>query len=143
MTGHCLIIGASHAAAQACVSLRQGGWDGDITVVGDEPNLPYHRPPLSKDFLSGQKDIEDILIRPESAYETANIDLKLGTRISAIDPKAKTATTESDEIINFTKLILNHSNTQTMIFRQNSIKKSGFATARGTNEGDTFALFYG
>ena len=106
MTDHCLIIGASHAAAQACVSLRQGGWEGDITVVGDEPNLPYHRPPLSKDFLSGDKDIEDILIRPAQAYETANVSLKLGTRVSAINPADKTATTASGEIINFTKLIL-------------------------------------
>ena len=106
MTKNCLIIGASHAAAQACVSLRQGGWDGSITVVGDEPNLPYHRPPLSKDFLSGQKDIEDILIRPASAYETANIALRLGTRIKTIDPEAKTATTDSGDIITFTKLIL-------------------------------------
>ena len=106
MTDHCLIIGASHAAAQACVSLRQGGWEGDITVIGDEPNLPYHRPPLSKDFLSGDKDIEDILIRPAQAYETANVSLKLGTRISAINPADKTATTTNGEIINFTKLIL-------------------------------------
>lgn len=106
MTKNCLIIGASHAAAQACVSLRQGGWGGSITVVGDEPNLPYHRPPLSKDFLSGQKDIEDILIRPASAYETANIALRLGTRIKTIDPEAKTATTDSGDIITFTKLIL-------------------------------------
>ena len=106
MTEHCLIIGASHAAAQACVSLRQGGWEGDITVIGDEPNLPYHRPPLSKDFLSGDKDIEDILIRPAQAYKTANVSLKLGTRISAINPADKTATTTNGEIINFTKLIL-------------------------------------
>ena len=106
MTDHCLIIGASHAAAQACVSLRQGGWEGDITVIGDEPNLPYHRPPLSKDFLSGEKEIEDILIRPAQAYKTANVSLKLGTRISAINPADKTATTTSGEIINFTKLIL-------------------------------------
>ena len=47
-----VIIGASHAAAQASVSLRQGGYEGKITVIGDEPDLPYHRPPLSKDFLS-------------------------------------------------------------------------------------------
>lgn len=106
MTDHCLIIGASHAAAQACVSLRQGGWSGKITVVGDEPNLPYHRPPLSKDFLSGQKDIDDILIRPQSTYEKADVTLKLNTRITAIDAKAKTAQTENGETLNFTKLIL-------------------------------------
>ena len=70
-----VIIGASHAAAQASVSLRQGGYDGKITVIGDEPDLPYHRPPLSKDFLSGNKVLDDILIRPASGYEAANICL--------------------------------------------------------------------
>ena len=106
MSDHCLIIGASHAAAQACVSLRQGGWSGKITVVGDEPNLPYHRPPLSKDFLSGQKDISDILIRPADAYKSADITMMLGTRIAAINPDEKTAITESAETLSFSKLIL-------------------------------------
>ena len=106
MSDHCLIIGASHAAAQACVSLRQGGWSGEITVVGDEPNLPYHRPPLSKDFLSGQKDISDILIRPADAYKSADITMMLGTRIAAINPDEKTAITESAETLSFSKLIL-------------------------------------
>jgi len=106
MTDHCLIIGASHAAAQACVSLRQGGWAGDITVVGDEPNLPYHRPPLSKDFLSGEKDIEDILIRPAEAYDTANVTLTLGTRIQSINPAQKSAQTEDGQALTYTKLIL-------------------------------------
>ena len=106
MSDHCLIIGASHAAAQACVSLRQGGWTGEITVVGDEPNLPYHRPPLSKDFLSGQKDISDILIRPADAYKSADITMMLGTRIAAINPDEKTAITESAETLSFSKLIL-------------------------------------
>ena len=83
--GNCVIIGGSHAAAQACVSVRQGGWAGNIIIIGDEPVLPYHRPPLSKDFLSGQKDIEDILIRPAESYETINIDMKLGVRVIEID----------------------------------------------------------
>lgn len=106
MTDSCLVIGASHAAAQACVSLRQGGWHGDITVIGDEPNLPYNRPPLSKDFLSGQKDIEDILIRPQSAYETANVTMKLNTRVLSINPSFKTVVTDKGETLCFTKLIL-------------------------------------
>jgi len=106
MTEHCLIIGASHAAAQACVSLRQGGWSGDITVVGDEPNPPYHRPPLSKDFLSGEKAIEDILIRPLAVYDTANIKLRLNTRVASIDRASKTVTTDTSESIPYTKLIL-------------------------------------
>ncbi len=101
-----VIIGASHAAAQTCVSLRQGGWAGDITVIGEERVLPYHRPPLSKDFLSGEKGIEDILIRPAEAYEVANIDMRLGSRVGAIDRENKTVLTDAGEVIAYDKLVL-------------------------------------
>ena len=63
-----VIIGASHAAAQLSVSLRQEGWKGEIVMIGDEPHLPYHRPPLSKTFLSGDKSIQNLLIRPAEFY---------------------------------------------------------------------------
>lgn len=106
MTQTCLIIGASHAAAQTGVSLRQGGWDGRIIIIGDEPDLPYHRPPLSKDFLSGDKSIDDILIRPASAYESADIELKLGTRVGAINREDKTVLTEDGETLSYDKLVL-------------------------------------
>jgi len=103
---NCIIIGASHAGAQLCVSLRQGGWDGNITVIGDEPDLPYHRPPLSKDFLSGDKEIDEILIRPASLYESADVEMKLGTRVGAIDREAKTILTEDGETVAYDKLVL-------------------------------------
>lgn len=106
MTGSVVIIGASHAAAQTCVSLRQGGWDGTITVIGDEAVLPYHRPPLSKDFLSGQKEIEDILIRPAAVYETADIKMRLGERVKSIDRAVKTVLTDKGATLNFDKLVL-------------------------------------
>jgi len=102
----CIIIGASHAGAQLCVSLRQGGWEGGITLIGDEPDLPYHRPPLSKDFLSGDKAIDEILLRPASVYENANVEMKLGTRVGAIDRKAKTILTDDGETIDYDKLVL-------------------------------------
>ena len=101
-----VIIGASHAAAQASVSLRQGGYEGKITVIGDEPDLPYHRPPLSKDFLSGNKALDDILIRPSSVYESANIEMKLGDRVEAIDRVGKTVTTDAGETLSYEKLVL-------------------------------------
>ena len=72
----CLIIGASHAAAQLTTSLRQEGWEGEILVIGDEPYLPYHRPPLSKTFLSGDKTIAELYIRPAAFYEKNNIQFK-------------------------------------------------------------------
>ncbi len=101
-----IIIGASHAAAQTSVSLRQAGWEGTITVIGDEAVLPYHRPPLSKDFLSGQKAIDEILIRPAESYAAANIEMKLGVRVTAIDRTNKTVQTEAGETLHYDKLIL-------------------------------------
>lgn len=77
-----VIIGASHAAAQLSVSLRQEGWEGDIVMIGEEPYLPYHRPPLSKTFLSGDKSISDLLIRPAAFYEKNNIQFRQGRVIS-------------------------------------------------------------
>jgi len=106
MTKSVLIIGASHAAAQSCVSLRQGGWDGDITVIGDEEVLPYHRPPLSKDFLSGQKTIDDILIRPADVYVNANITMRLGERVVSIDRAKRIVTTDAGEALSYDKLVL-------------------------------------
>ena len=101
-----IIIGASHAAAQTSVSLRQGGWTGEITVIGDEAVLPYHRPPLSKDFLSGQKSIDDILIRPAESYAAANIDMKLGLRADAINREEKTVLTDDGDMLTYSKLVL-------------------------------------
>lgn len=101
-----VIVGASHAAAQCCISARQGGWEGPIIVIGDEPELPYHRPPLSKDLLSGNKAIDDVLIRPAAAYEKANIELKLGQRVVDINPGKKTVGTDKGETIGYDKLVL-------------------------------------
>ena len=106
MSKSVVIIGASHAGAQTCVSLRQGGWDGKITVFGDEPELPYHRPPLSKEFLSGDKALGDILIRPEASYMAADIDIRLGIRIAAIDRPKKKIRTDEGEDVPYDKLVL-------------------------------------
>jgi 3-phenylpropionate/trans-cinnamate dioxygenase ferredoxin reductase component len=102
----CIIIGASHAAAQLAPSLRQQGWEGKIIVIGDEPYIPYHRPPLSKAFLSGEKDVDGILIRPAAIYEKNNIEFKLGARVEVIDRAHKTVTLQSGEVLNYDKLAL-------------------------------------
>ena len=106
MSKSVVIVGASHAAAQTCVSLRQGGWDGNITVIGDEAELPYHRPPLSKDFLSGKKAIEDILIRPGDVYKAANIEMRLGVRVGSINREEKSVLTDEGDVVPYDKLIL-------------------------------------
>ncbi len=85
MKGTCIIIGASHAAAQLGPTLRQSGWEGKILIIGDEPHIPYHRPPLSKDYLAGKKQMADIRIRPEEVYQKAGIEFLLGRRVETID----------------------------------------------------------
>ncbi len=106
MSGGVIIIGASHAGSQTAVSLRQAGYAGVVTVIGDEAPLPYHRPPLSKDFLSGEKSIDDILIRPAATYAGADISMRLSTRVGAIDRKAKTVLTDDGHALTYDKLVL-------------------------------------
>ncbi|HEY8358245.1 MAG TPA: FAD-dependent oxidoreductase [Ramlibacter sp.] len=80
-----LIVGAGHAGSELAVAARNGGWTGGITLLGEETALPYHRPPLSKAYLTGKSDAEAIALRPRSVYESANIDLRFGARMEAID----------------------------------------------------------
>ena len=80
-----IVIGASHAGSECAVQAREAGWAGSITLIGDEPRLPYHRPPLSKAYLAGTADSASLALRPPAAYENARIDLQLGRRVEAID----------------------------------------------------------
>ncbi|MBX2858285.1 MAG: FAD-dependent oxidoreductase, partial [Cellvibrionaceae bacterium] len=84
-----VVVGASHAGCHLAEAARINGWQGKITVLGDEAYLPYHRPPLSKDFLAGKKSAEQILIKPAKLYEKHEIDFQLNTRVSQIDRSAK------------------------------------------------------
>ena len=70
-----VIVGAGQAGFQVAASLRQEGFDGTITLIGDEPGLPYQRPPLSKGFMAGKQAIESIALRPPSFYEKQRIEL--------------------------------------------------------------------
>ena len=106
MTKTCIIIGASHGGGQAAISLRQSGWDGDILLIGEEPVLPYHRPPLSKDFLQGGKDLEALLIRPQESYETANITTITEHQAVILDREHKVVHLKGDHVFNYDKLIL-------------------------------------
>lgn len=81
-----LIVGAGHGGAQAAIALRQNKFEGTIAVVGDEPEHPYERPPLSKEYFSGEKSFERILIRPASFYTERAIDMLLGRRVTAVNP---------------------------------------------------------
>ena len=102
----CIIVGASHAAGELCISLRKEGWTGSITLVGDEAYLPYNHPPLSKTYLAGEKSIDDLLIRHEEAYVKADIEVKLERRVEKINRELKELTLDNDETLSYDKLIL-------------------------------------
>ena len=104
--GTCIIVGASHAAAQLAPSVRQEGWQGRIVVIGDEPYLPYHRPPLSKAYLLGEKNSHDLLIRTADAYEKFGIEFRLGERVASIDRVRKQVTLQDGSSLAYDKLAL-------------------------------------
>ncbi len=85
MTAPIVIVGASHAGAQIADSLRREHWEGDIVLIGDEPELPYHRPPLSKDFLAGKTGEDRLPIRDASFFADRHITMMLGRRVATID----------------------------------------------------------
>lgn len=105
MTQTCIVIGASHAAAQLTASLRQEGWHGEILVISDEPHLPYHRPLLSKAFLSGERTAESLAIRPAAFYEKQKVRFRHG-RVTAINRDQQTLTLGVGEELSYDKLAL-------------------------------------
>ncbi|MBJ6372319.1 NAD(P)/FAD-dependent oxidoreductase [Sedimentitalea arenosa] len=102
---HFVVIGAGQAGASLVAKLRKNGFDGEITLIGEEPIAPYQRPPLSKGYLLGEMALERLFLRPESFYADQNITLRLGAPVTAIDPAAKTVTV-GDATISYDQLAL-------------------------------------
>lgn len=100
-----LIVGAGHGGAQAAIALRQGKFAGSIAMIGDEPELPYERPPLSKEYLAGDKAFDRILIRQPAFWEERNVAMLLGRRVVSVDPAVHRVTTADGAIIGYGKLI--------------------------------------
>jgi 3-phenylpropionate/trans-cinnamate dioxygenase ferredoxin reductase subunit len=84
-----VIVGAGHGGSQAAAALRQRGYRGSILIIGEEPDLPYERPALSKDYLSGDKPFDRLLLRPAAFWAERDIVLWLGRRVTSVDPGAK------------------------------------------------------
>ncbi len=101
-----VIIGAGQAAGQAAASLRQGKYEGSITILGNETQPPYQRPPLSKQYLSGELGMDRVMVRPEKFYADQDIALHTGTRVESIDSSAKTVTTSSGDSYEYDKLLI-------------------------------------
>jgi 3-phenylpropionate/trans-cinnamate dioxygenase ferredoxin reductase subunit len=100
-----LIVGAGHAGAACAIALRQGKFDGSILIVGAEPELPYERPPLSKEYLAGEKPFERLLIRSPGFWAERDVAFRLGTSILAVDPAGHAATTDAGDTIRYRQLV--------------------------------------
>ena len=101
-----IVVGAGHAGGQAAASLRQEGYKGELLIVGDEPHIPYQRPPLSKQYLAGEHGLERVYLRPEKFYADRNIAIKSGARVEAIDRSAQTVDTSDGDTLAYAKLLL-------------------------------------
>jgi len=86
---HVVVVGAGQAGSSCVAKLRNGGFDGEITLIGAESTPPYQRPPLSKKYLLGEMPLERLLLRPESFYSDNNIALRLGQTVEGVDSQRK------------------------------------------------------
>ncbi|MDT0506405.1 FAD-dependent oxidoreductase [Novosphingobium sp. MMS21-SN21R] len=100
-----IIVGAGHGGAQAGIALRQNGFEGRILVIGREPEIPYERPPLSKEYLAREKTFERICIRPAQFWADKNIEMKLSAEVVSLDPAAHTVKLGDGSEIEYGKLI--------------------------------------
>ncbi len=106
MTSTILIIGAGQAAAQAVDTLRREGFEGRLVLVGDEPYLPYQRPPLSKQFLAGELAVDRLPFRHQAFYDGHRVELKLGKGAARIDRQARRVALTDGEQIAYDRLLL-------------------------------------
>lgn len=100
-----VIVGTGHGGAQAAIALRQCGFDGSILMIGRDPKPPYERPPLSKEYLAGEKPFERILIRPVQFWADRDIELSLGQTVTKIEPEPRELVLASGERVGYGRLI--------------------------------------
>src|ERR1044072_3026665 len=100
-----LIVGAGHGGAQAAIALRQLGFAGTIAIAGAEPDPPYERPPLSKDYLAGEKDYQRLLIRPPAFCAERGIALLAGRAVTEVDAGPRLASCADGSALAYGKLV--------------------------------------
>jgi 3-phenylpropionate/trans-cinnamate dioxygenase ferredoxin reductase component len=101
-----VIVGGGLAGAKAAEALRDNDFDGHIILFAEEERLPYERPPLSKEYLAGKKSLADFTVQHSDWYRDHNVDLRLGWRVSSLDPAAHTVGLPDDSTVAYDKLLL-------------------------------------
>jgi 3-phenylpropionate/trans-cinnamate dioxygenase ferredoxin reductase component len=106
MTDTLVVVGAGFAGAKAVETLREEGFGGRVVLVGDEPDRPYERPPLSKDYLRGEAERETIYVHAEDWYAARDVELRLGAGVTALDVGARSVELAGGERIAYDGLLL-------------------------------------
>ena len=106
MTSTIVIVGAGQAGAQAVDTLRREGFAGRLVLIGDEPELPYQRPPLSKKYLAGELAVDRLPFRHRSFYDEHRVELKLGVRAERLDPRTHRVALAGGEELTYDRLLL-------------------------------------
>ena len=101
-----VIVGASLAGARAAETLRSEGFEGPVTLIGSEDETPYERPPLSKDYLMGKHGRDKLYVQPREWYGENNVDLRLGTIVTAVDPAAHEVVLNDETRLGYSRLLL-------------------------------------
>jgi 3-phenylpropionate/trans-cinnamate dioxygenase ferredoxin reductase component len=104
--GTVLVVGAGLAGARCAETLRAEGFDGELLLVGDDPHPPYERPALSKEFLAGRRDTNELMLRPQSFWADQRIELVLGTRITGVDVSRRIAVSDSGRSFSWDALVV-------------------------------------
>ena len=101
-----VLVGGGLASATAAEHIRKRDANGEITIVGAEQHLPYHRPPLSKEYLRGDAEVNETLIQPEEWYREQNIEVLQGARVTALDTHAKSVTLDRGRTLGYDRALV-------------------------------------
>jgi 3-phenylpropionate/trans-cinnamate dioxygenase ferredoxin reductase subunit len=101
-----VIVGASLAGARAAEALRGEGFDGRVVLIGEEEEIPYERPPLSKDYLMGKHGRDKMYVQPREWYAEHDVDLRLGTVVTDVDPARHEIGLAGGERLGYSRLLL-------------------------------------
>lgn len=135
---HIIVIGAGQAGSSLTAKLRNLGFEGKVTLIGEESAPPYQRPPLSKAYLLGEMERERLFLRPESFYADQDIELRLGSRVEAIDAAAKTVTV-GGEVLAYDQLALTTGSEPRRLPASIGGDLEGIYTVRGLSDVDAMA----
>ncbi|MEP7222498.1 MAG: FAD-dependent oxidoreductase [Novosphingobium sp.] len=100
-----VIVGGGHGGAQCAIALRQNGFTGSVTMIGRETEIPYERPPLSKEYLARDKTFDRLYLRPATFWEEKQIQMLLGTEVTAVDPATKVLTLSDGSNFSYGELV--------------------------------------